>query len=341
MSGPHERRPRAGSAANSAVDGVSGASFEVGQGKWLGSAEVYDSEGRFAGGGHDARALTRSLDGRTIEVDVSFVGPFRMSGRYTIADRGDHRVYGGPLNYGYAEALGEGLIDANNYWPDIGFSQRFLLMVLPGGETQLSLALLSRGEKQVYTVVGEYSRDYGTGPKFSPGSAHDLRDDPHVGRGSAVLDRPGSWSGDLTLLDAEGAETGATPYREQVQADRDRRMLDVSLANTGFTDNAEICLTTNGWHRWTGPIAADGGDLRRKPAANDNADRPLDQIVGSESVWGGRAVSGNLIFCGLGLRLWRREVAREDGSCKALLHTWYRGGARVGAAYGVLDFTPA
>ena len=299
---------------------MSGASFEQGEGRWQGAAEVYDGEGHFAGYGRDARAIRRSLDGRTVEVEVSFTGPFQLSGRYTITDHGDHRVYGGPLNYGYAEALGDGLIDANNYWPDIGLSQRFFLMVLPGGDTQLSLALMSRGEQLVYAVVGEYSRRSGADPASAPGSRHDQRDDPSAGRGAALLDRPGTWSGELNLVGTDGTPAGATHYREQVEADDDGRAIVVSLTGTGFTDDARIRFDTDGWHRWTGRAGT---------------------AVGSESLWGGRAVSGNLIFGGPGLRLWRREVARSDGRRKGVLHTWYRGGTRVGAAHGVLRFSPA
>ena len=342
---------------------MSGASFEQGEGRWQGSAEVYDGEGRFAGYGRDARAIRRSLDGRTVEVEVSFTGPFQLSGRYTITDHGDRRVYGGPLNYGYAEALGDGLIDANNYWPDIGLSQRFFLMVLPGGDTQLSLALLSRGEKPDYTVVGEYSRGSGTGPVSASGSTHDQRDDPSTGRGAALLDRPGTWSGELTMVGADGAPGGTTHYREQVETDDHGRELAVSLTGTGFTDDADARFHTDGWHHWTGradtehpqPDSApaghseNSGSDRERTRPDTERDRaPADPpegwslggAVGSESLWGGRALAGRLLFPD-GLRLWRREVARLDGSCKGVLHTWYQGGTRVGAAHGVLRFSPA
>ena len=359
---------------------MSGASFEQGEGRWQGSAEVYDGDGRFAGYGRDARAIRRSLDGRTVEVEVSFTGPFRLSGRYTITDFGHHRVYGGPLNYGYAEALGDGLIDANNYWPDIGLSQRLFLMVLPGGDTQLSLAMLSRGEKPAYTVVGEYSRGSGADPASAPGSTHDQSDDPDAapastgsahdrsgsppaGRRAALLNRPGGWSGELNLVSADGSPAGTTHYREQLEADDDGRAIVVSLAGTGFTDEAEVRLRTDGCHRWTGSAdnpasqhqteparhSEDGGPDRertRPGTEHDSADddpsegRSRADAVGSESLWGGRALSGSLLF-NVGLRLWRREVARLDGSCKGVLHTWYRGGTRLGAAHGVLHFSPA
>lgn len=36
-----------------------------------------------------------------------------------------------------------------------------------------------------------------------------------------------------------------------------------------------------------------------------------------------------------------REVASRDGTTKAVLHVWYRGEERLGAAYGTLAFDPA
>lgn len=296
-----------------------GRSFEAGEGSWRGSAEVYDGRGRFLGGGCDARAVRRRRDDQTVEVEVSFTGPFRMSGRYVIADRGDHRLYQGPLNYGCAEAFGEGLVDANNYWPDLGFSQRLFLMVLPGGEAQLSLALLSRGERAVYAVVGEYGRGPDAAPAVVAGSAHDLSEDPRAGRPVSLLERPGTWSGTLSVTGPDGSDAGATEYAERVdpaETVSGERELAVSVTGSGFAADAAVTFATDGWHHWTG----------------------AGPVVGSLSLWGGRALSGNLLFDGGRLRLWRREVARSDGTGKAVLHTWYRGGSRVGVAYGVLDF---
>ena len=330
-----------------------GRSFEAGEGSWRGSAEVYDGRGRFLGGGCDARAVRRRRDDQTVEVEVSFTGPFRMSGRYVIADRGDHRLYQGPLNYGCAEAFGEGLVDANNYWPDLGFSQRLFLMVLPGGEAQLSLALLSRGERAVYAVVGEYGRGPDAAPAVVAGSAHDLSEDPRAGRPVSLLERPGTWSGTLSLTGPDGSEAGAAEYAERVEpaeagsgesglagsgerglagsgerglaasgerslAGSGERGLAVSVTGSGFAADAAVTFATDGWHHWTG----------------------AGVVVGSLSLWGGRALSGNLLFDDGRLRLWRREVARSDGTGKAVLHTWYRGGSRIGVAYGVLDFAP-
>lgn len=296
----------------------SDSSFEQGEGRWQGSAEVYDAEGRFAGEGHDARVVRRDLDDGSVEVEVSFTGPFRLSGRYVIADHGDHRRYLGPLNYGYAEAFGDRLVDANNYWPDIGLSQRFFMMVLPGGATQLTLALLSRGEHPAYAVVGEYERTAGGAAGAAEGAVGDTGD-PGGEQAGAILERPGTWSGSLTLIGATGGDDlGTTGYAERVAASGGDRPLEVSLEGTGFAADAAFAFSGDGRRRWTG-----GGD-----------------VVGSESLWGGRALSGNLLFGADGLRLWRREVARRDGTAKGVLHSWYRGGSRVGVAHGVLDFAP-
>ena len=311
--------PEPGEPAEPGASSAPERSFEAGEGQWRGSAEVYDGRGRFLGGGHDARAVRRRLDDQTVEVEVSFTGPFRMSGSYVIADRGDHRLYQGPLNYGCAEAFGAGLVDANNYWPDLGLSQRLFLMVLPGGEAQLSLALLSRGERAVYTVVGEYGRGPDAAPLLASGSAHDWADDPRAGRPVSLLERAGTWSGPLSVTGPDGADAGATEYSEWIEPAAGGRELAVSLAGTEFAADAVVAFNTDGWHHWTGTGA----------------------VVGSQSLWGGRALAGNLLFDGGRLRLWRREVARSDGSGKAVLHTWYRGGSRVGVAHGVLGFAPA
>ena len=302
-------------------------SFSAGVGRWLGAAEVYDERGRFAGGGHDSRVVTRDVGAGTVEVDVSFVGPFRMAGTYVIADHGDHRRYQGPVNLGYAEVFGDGLISADNYWPDTGFNQRFFLMVVPGadgteGGMQLSLALLSRGAQGTYVVVGEYHRqpegDGGGGlPAFVAGSSYDLGDDPTAGRGVRLLERPGRWSGELAVLDEDLSPTGTTEWRESVRPGDDS--LHLALSGTAFAADASMSFTTTGWQHFTGS----------------------GPVVGSASVWGSRALSGDLLYIDEGLRLWRREVACHDGTRKGVVHHWYRGDRRIGVTHGVLDFEPA
>ena len=334
-------------------------SFQRGEGRWQGASEVYDSQGRYAGQGRDARVVRRDLGSGSVEVNVSFEGPFSLSGTYRISDRGDHRRYEGPLNYGYAEALGEELIDANNYWPDLGLSQRFWLMVMPDGKTQLSLALLSRGEQTAYTVVGEYHRSPAEGGEIDKGGKGDeggemgkggeiderhkggkrgeqdeghaqdqAEESPHANAEEslnskpdadpALLLRPGTWSGTLKLLDAHLSTAGQTNYSEHIARDECDRLI-VSLQNSGFASEAEIVLSS------------DEQGLRGAPGS----------VTGSASIWGGRALAGQFLFGKEGLRLWRREVATRCGDLKGVLHTWYQGGSRIGAAYGALKFTPS
>ncbi len=68
---------------------------------------------------------------------------------------------------------------------------------------------------------------------------------------------------------------------------------------------------------------------------------PVGSLMGSGILHGGRGFSGQFHHQGAGLRVWRREVASRDGTTKAVLHIWYRGEERLGAAYGVLAFDPA
>ncbi len=174
--------------------------FTQNLGHWQGTAEVYDGHGRFLGNGSDSRQV-QQLDNGRVRIDVSFVGPFKHAGHYTIAEAAGSRLYQGPANVGYAETLSSGLVDANAYWPALGLSQRFFLMVLPDGDTQLSLALMTRGEKLLYVVVGQNERirteDEGREtdapssvlrpPSFLSGTSYDLAHDPAAGRGEILL----------------------------------------------------------------------------------------------------------------------------------------------------------
>ena len=165
-----------------------------GLGEWKGNAEVYDGAGRYLGSGVDQRHVrTPQEDGR-LRIDLAFLGPFRLAGHYFIRDAGDYRVYEGPANLGVAEAIAEDLVDADHYWPAIGMSQRFFLMMMPGGQRQLSLALLSRGEGLVYAVVGENQREGTCAPAGAlPSVASvDVADDPATGRGAVLVHRPGT-----------------------------------------------------------------------------------------------------------------------------------------------------
>ncbi|MGI9646525.1 MAG: hypothetical protein ACR2O6_14565 [Ilumatobacteraceae bacterium] len=278
-------------------------SFTQGVGRWHGGAEVYDAAGEFAGMGTDSRSVVADDGVGRVTVDVSFDGPFSFGGQYTIVDEGKRRRYTGPLNYGLAETLGDGLVDAHNYWHDVGFSQRLFLMVLPGGGTQLSFAILSRGERLAWTVAGEYAR-VGDGDGDLPEIAAPVDGPP-------LLDRDGSWEGTLQCLDDALDVTGTTDYAERVDGEA------VLIDGSGFATAA-----TYDWVR-----DGDGGFT------------PPGPVVGSASLSGGRAISGQFHHNAEGLRCWRREIATRDGTRKGVVHSWFRGGQRVGIAHGVLEFT--
>lgn len=292
--------------------------FSRGLGRWAGNAEVFDGNGRFLGNGADYRHVQTLEDGR-VRIDVSFVGPFKHSGHYVIRQGPDHRLYEGPANIGYAETLSENLVDANAYWPVLGLSQRFFLMVVDGA-MQLSLAQMSRGEQLLYVVVGQNERvpDDALNPQpiLVSGTHYDLQDDPTAGRGTLLLHRPGRWQGELTGLDEHGAVLGVAAYRETVTPTA--RGLEVVRTGGHFDpDLRRLELFGNGRQAWT---AADA------------------DVVGSYSLDGGRAASGQLYHRATHLRCWLRSVATLDGSRKAVVQHWYRGGRRVGIQFGVLAF---
>lgn len=295
--------------------------FSQGIGRWLGTAEVYDGQGRFVGNATDQRHVQKVVGENRIRIDLSFIGPFKFSGHYTIADHKQYRLYEGPANFGYAETLSSGLIDANGYWSVTGLSQRFFLMVLPDGNRQMSLALMSRGEQLIYTVIGEYQRvdtDEFTGiPGLVSGTSYDMQNDPAGGRGEILLHRPGTWTGQLETLGEDLTELESTSVTEEVKVEGDS--LSLSLEGLAFDPAGHnLQLHTNGWQAWSG----------------------ADDIVGSYSLTGGRALSGQFHCRQTHLRLWRREVVSHDGALKAIVHNWYRGGQRIGVQFGVLQFTP-
>lgn len=304
-------------------------SFSQGYGRWAGSAEVFDGQGRFLGNGADNRHVQNLGGGRT-RIDVSFVGPFKHSGHYVIDDRGDHRLYQGPANIGYAEVLSDSLVDAKAYWPALGLTQRFMLMVLPGGDVQLSLAHMQRGEEVLYVVVGQNDRvpDVGLAPPPSlvSGTSYDLAGDPTAGRGSALLHRAGRWRGALTTLGADRAPLATVEYAERVRvgpsvAEGSAGELVVEIEGGAFiAEHHSVTLRSNGRQAWT-------------PAG--------ESFAGSYSLSGGRALSGHFYHLDTHVRVWRREIVSHDGSRKALLHCFYRGDARIGAQFGVLEFSAA
>lgn len=303
---------------------MSGGGFCSAAGSWRGTAEVYDGGGRFLGNGVDQRNVVEDEGANRVRIDLSFTGPFCFAGHYVIEDRGDHRLYQGPVNVGFAEAIGDDAVQADNYWQAIGMSQRFFLMVAPGGVRQLSLALLSRGETLCYAVVGENTRLQSCGgdpdpvpPGFVNRASVDVAADPAGGREAVLLHRAGRWHGVLHTTDGALGDRRDEPFEETVEPTGDV----VELRTTGGRFAPEpraIALATNGWHAWTrgGPIA------------------------GSYSVSGGRACSGQLHYLADELRVWRRQVVSHDGTLKAVVDNWYRGGVRVGTQHGVLAFDP-
>ncbi|HRQ22069.1 MAG TPA: hypothetical protein PLF42_01470 [Anaerolineales bacterium] len=304
--------------------------FNQGIGRWAGNAEVFDSQGHFLGNGADYRNV-QSLGSGRVRIDVSFVGPFKHSGHYFIQEEGDHRLYEGPANIGYAETLSENLVDANAYWSALGLSQRFFLMIVDGN-LQLSLAQMSRGEHMLYVVVGQNDRVPEDSPKPQPtvvsGTHYDLQDDPTCGRGEILLHRAGTWRGELTALDENRKPLGKFTYTETCQPfdaaqgePSNLKTFNLQLKGGVFDSHTRhLSLVTNQWQAW----------------ATDDS-----EIVGSYSLSGGRALSGQFYHREVHLRCWRREVVTLDGKRKAVVQHWYRGGQRIGLQFGVMDFEAA
>ena len=286
--------------------------FSRGIGNWAGRAEVYDAGGRFLGLGRDRRHVSRAAASGKVRIDVSFSGPFRLEGHYEVDDRGSHRIYRGPANVGFAEVLSPSLVDANGYWPDAGLTQRFFMLVLPDGEKQLSLALMSRGEQPLYCVVVENDRlpESATAAE-APGVAARATDAPEP---ELLLHRLGRWRGSLSVSGRQLER----PYEEKIEGMDDG--LRVSFEGGFYApEPVTVELKTRDQQAWSGP----------------------GELVGSYSLFGGRALAGTFHRTSRELRLWRREVATRDGTRKAVLHHWYRGQERVGTEYGVLELEPA
>ncbi|GIK55672.1 MAG: hypothetical protein HND44_05335 [Chloroflexi bacterium] len=296
--------------------------FTQAVGRWAGNAEVFDGQGHFLGNGTDYRYV-QMLDGRRLRVDVSFVGPFKHSGHYFIQQEADHRLYQGPANMGYAEALSDQLVDANAYWPALGLSQRFFLLIVDGN-LQLSLAHMSRGEQVLYVVVGQNDRVPEDTPVPQPslvsGVHYDWQNDPSAGRGEIILHRAGLWCGNLTALGENNQPLGTFPYSQQCQP-AGAGALELHTQGGAFAGASQRALfVTNGWQAW---------------AIGES------EVVGSYSLSGGRALSGQFYYRTTNLRCWQREVTTLDGARKAVVQQWYRGGRRIGSQSGVLEFERA
>ena len=238
------------------VPDVSGGSFSQGLGEWIGSAEVYDGNGRFAGMGRDTRTVQATDPAGLITVEVTFEGPFSLSGMYTIADHGTHRTYEGPLNLGRAEVLGDGLVAAHNYWPSLGLSQRFFLMVLPGGDPP---AVAGTAEPGRPAPLDRRGRVPAPGPGLAsprlPGGAHRPRGGerrpvggawspaaaetgPMVGPAAPPRRRPGPVRHGRLLRDARPAPTAI-----RRPAPRRRPANEVQLSGLDFAPDASLACT--------------------------------------------------------------------------------------------------
>lgn len=304
---------------------MSGGGFCAAAGEWLGTAEVFDGGGRYLGNGVDRRHVTAPEGENHTRIELSFSGPFSFSGHYVIEDRGAQRIYRGPANVGFAEALGDSAVQADNYWSAIGMSQRFLLLVTDDGDRQLSLALMSRGQRLCYAVVGENQRQRACGPDASgvapsllDRASVDLAADPSAGRGALLLHRPGRWLG--TLCTTDGALGDATEVAfEETVSPRGGGIARRTAGGRFAPEPRTLELDTDGWTAWTR-----GG-----------------QVAGSYSLSGGRAASAELHYLADDLRVWRREVVSHDGALKAVVDNWYRGGERIGTQHGLLGFEAA
>lgn len=301
---------------------MSAATFKKGIGRWAGTAEVYNGGGQFLGHALDRRNVEQ-LSENQVRINLSFMGPLMLSGYYVVESHEGYRLYQGPANVGYAEALDEGLVEAHNYWAHWGLSQRFFLFIPPQKDMQISLALLSRGEQLQYVVVGEYYRlpdeDEEDGAPFAvpeslliSGTPADKANDPTAGRGEILLHRAGCWRGEMTVLDGNGKPLGTESFLQRVSSP-----LAYEVEGGAFvTSPYRVNLQTNQYQAWTG-----AGD-----------------VVGSYSLTGGRALSGQFHHLKDELRVWTREVVTGDGSMKAVLQTFYRGGQRVGLQFGLLHY---
>lgn len=293
--------------------------FRKAVGRWAGNAEVYDSGGKFLGNGSDTRHVQQLDDGR-VRIDVAFVGPFKHAGHYFIQPGRDYRLYQGPANLGYAETLSETLVDANAYWPALGLTQRFFLMIVDE-DTQLSLAQMSRGDHLMYVVVGQNDRVPADAPNPQPvlttGTHYDLAADPAAGRPEILLHRAGTWHGTLSTLDQNRESAGESSFTQQVTHSH-----HLHIQTEGGFDPypRQLSLTTNGWQAWSDSDS---------------------EIAGSYSLSGGRAMSGYFYIRETQQRVWQREVVSVDGSKKGIVQHWYEGGTRLATQFGVLHFEAA
>ena len=120
----------------------------------------------------------------------------------------------------------------------------------------------------------------------------------------------------MNAIDGDRKSLGKFSYSEKFNGD-----MKVILEGGAFDKSTRhFQLSANGWQAWT----------------SENPD-----VVGSYSLSGGRALSGQFYHREAHLRCWRREVVTLDGKRKAVVQHWYRGGQRVGSQFGVMEFEAA
>lgn len=273
------------------------ATFQKGIGQWLGHSQVFDGKGQFLGHLSDSRNV-QQIDDSHLRIDLKLTGVLSLEGHYIIESHAGYRLYQGPANLGFAEALGEDMVEANNYWAAWGLSQRFFLYVTPDKQMQLSLALLSRGEDLQHVIIGEFYHA-------------DSPPQQKTERGENLLHRAGNWQGEMTILDGNAQPIYKQKMRQKIEAP-----LSVYVDGSAFVDNYRLDLQTNETQAWTG-----AGD-----------------VVGSYSHTGGRALSGQFHHLEQELRVWWREVLSADGSKKLVFQNFYRGGQRIGIQYGLMHY---
>ena len=291
-----------------------------GIGRWAGTAEVFDGKGVFLGNATDNRHIRSQEDDGRIKIDLAFVGPLKFSGHYYIREENHDRYYQGPVNCGHGEAFSKNLVSSNNFWPVTGLTHRFFLMILPDGNTQLSLSLMSRGEELIYSIVSENQKVIGESaaiPGLVNGISYDLQHDPKAGRQEVLLHKPGKWQGTLNCVDENLQDIGTKDFSETIVPDGDIVSTRREGGYYGIDSSQKaITMVTNQRQSYT-----QEGD-----------------IMGSMSLYGGRASAGTLHFMKDGLRLWRREVINNEGNQKAVVEMWFKGSQRVGAQFGALTF---
>ncbi len=290
-----------------------------GIGKWAGTAEVYDGQGKFLSNAADQRHVrTAQNDGR-VKIDLAFIGPLKFSGHYFIREEEHKRFYEGPINVGLGEAFIPNLVVSEGYWAVTGLSQQFFLMIMPEKNVQLSLSLMSRGQELIYSIVSENHRvdaDENQVPGLLSGTSYDLSEEANAGRAESYIARDGSWVGTVTCLDENLKLLEETPYQESVTIDHN--VLASHREGGLFGQKSDNSIS-----------------LYQKPNQLFSGE---GNVVGSASIMGGRACSGAFHYLRDGLRVWRREVVNHAGTNKALVEIWYQGTKRVGAQFASLEY---